>query len=205
MTNQKINRIREIKLNKKGKLKVGKIMYKLKDKGMSYLQEVSKKIGVNFYTMRDWIQAYEATKDYPSNANLSLTCLKKLTRKKNKEKESIYIPKKNIESFSDPIIPKKRKHKSKAQQFIKKEFFSLLYDVYNKLKTLKNTPENSIKVNKINFIAGLIRAEVNLFKIKEEQLEEYIQTDNPSLEDKIAPIEYDDSDLEPLFKSKSIQ
>jgi len=193
MTNQKINRIREIKLNKKGKLKVGKIMYKLKDKGMSYLQEVSKKIGVNFYTMRDWIQAYEATKDYPSNANLSLTCLKKLTRKKNKE------------SFSDPIIQKKRKHKSKAQQFIKKEFFSLLYDVYNKLKTLKNTPENSIKVNKINFIAGLIRAEVNLFKIKEEQLEEYIQTDNPSLEDKIAPIEYDDSDLEPLFKSKSIQ
>jgi len=178
-----INAIKKIKLNRAGKLEVGKILYSVKDNGIAYLTKITENAGISFYTARDWLQAYETWKNLPKSKqdNYTITELKKATREKNKEEGLVY--KKKGRKPTKPVLKERVVrdiiYKPKKED---KDFITVLHDTYKAIRNLKDTPENIEKAEKINLICGLIRAEAKrlidpsddtLVEVEEDVLDTY--------------------------------
>jgi len=156
------------------------MLFKYRDEGVSFLQEMSKKLGINFYTCRDWMWAYESYILLPENerAEYKLYDLKRLTKKLRKEKRL------------------NRLNKTQVVEYEAKKFYSELYNIYNKVKKLENSSENLEHAKKILFVSGLLKAATQKF-MDEAQIPEIIEELEEDIND---PYIYDE-DIEKMVKN----
>lgn len=164
-------------LNKGEKLELGEFFWNHKHEGNNYLNNLSKKLNINYYTLRDWMWSYEAYKTLPikERDSYSLNELKVIIKKIRKEKPKHIVAKKEV--------PKR-----------KIEFYEGLYDVYEQLKKIDCSLKNTDKIKKILFISNLIKSEAKKIlqgtnEILQEIPEDFDELDINSLsEDDIAKV-----------------